>query len=226
MSTNPGQHALASRTHVRRRPSRNSPCNSTVTLSTLDQSVPASCKISPTFWIQTAVSFLIPPGTIVLLTKGTCPLTKTRSPKMVPPDKVFPTAPRRVMSWFRRAKGSVVDATGDALATASKDARRPKLRSIVVEVEEAWDEVGVRATFSHVEFQDPPPRVLAFYTFHAPRNMCRFRDSTSHRSADELSDSLSQNSGSLNPEDLSLASSQPYLTLRFSPSRQELAALR
>jgi hypothetical protein len=56
--------------------------------------------------------------------------------------------------------------------------------------------------------------------------MCGSRDSTSHRSADELSDSLSQNSRSLNPEDLSLASSQPYLTLRFSPSRHELAALR
>lgn len=50
---------------------RYAPCIKTVTFKTRDQSVPASFKTAATFWIQSAVSFRIPPGTTVLLTVGT-----------------------------------------------------------------------------------------------------------------------------------------------------------
>ena len=107
------------------------PCSKTVTLRTLDQSVPASFKISPTLCKHKAVSFLIPPGTMVPLIKGTWPETKTRLPKAVPPERVGPTVPRWVMSVLRAVRGVEEEVRGEALARATREVRREKLKSIV-----------------------------------------------------------------------------------------------
>lgn len=78
---------------------------------------------------------MIPPGTIVPFTKGTCPLTKTRSPNLVPPERVLPTAPRWVISLFLRSRAELdegaFEVRGEALAMAKREVRSPRLKSIV-----------------------------------------------------------------------------------------------
>lgn len=77
---------------------------------------------------------MIPPGTIVPFRSGTCPLTKTRSPNLVPPERVLPTAPRWVISLFLRSRlEGAFELRGEAvtLVMAKREVRSPRLKSIV-----------------------------------------------------------------------------------------------
>lgn len=91
-----------------------------MTLSTLDQSVPPSAKISPTRSMTNAVSLRMPPGTTVPFKSGTWPLTKTRSPNLVPPDRVADWEPRCWIESFSRLVAPPGVPKGEAEALKAK----------------------------------------------------------------------------------------------------------